>query len=680
MTLRNATGTSAGNGRQPVAAIRGRAAELAVIDAHIAEISARRGGVLVIEGPPGIGKSRLLTEVITRAENASVRTLFGEAFEYQQTVPFFALFMATLRAEPPVGDPEALRRLGGSADLRYWVVHDLRDAIHAAASKTPLAIVLEDIHWADNATLLALRSLTTAGADAPVLWALTTRTGAGGPAARETIGVLEDQGAMFVRLGAIPPSAVAEIVQDAVRARADESLLSMADKAHGNPFLLMELLGGLHEEERLTISGGRARVSGEGLPRRLGAGMRQRLDGLSKEAKGVVQVAAVLPDRFSAGLLAAMLDRRPAALVSAVEEAVRADLLAEDGDQLRFRHDLLREATRQTLPQSLGAAMERQSAATMLEMGAAPEEVATQLARSAEVGDQAAVAALRQAAHSLGHSDPSAAADLSKRAVQLLPTGDSARGPLVAETVVLLNRATRYREAQALAESALATEVSQEGEAEIRLRVAVGNEEPEQRIAENRRALQLAGINDVTRARHQAWLAYFEMVNGLHKDASTATAAAEAATAAGDLEARIVSETTLAALDEQDGYALRAIRRMEDVDVLTRSSEGTLGHVVAAVHRVRLAVTVGRLDEAGVQAARAVEQAHRDRNAMAIPPLTVLGAMVHVAAGELAAARVAIEALPSREWGSTTENNMMRMVVPCCLMSRCARRGIRCLT
>jgi hypothetical protein len=215
MTLRKATGESDGNSRQPVAApIRGRAAELKVVDAHISDIADRRGGVLVIEGPPGIGKSRLLTEVCRSAENAGVRTLFGEAFEYQQTVPFFSLFMATLRAEPPVGDPDALRRLGGSADLRYWVVHDLRAAIHAAASTTPLAIVLEDIHWADNATLLALRSLTVPSADAPVLWVLTARTGAGGPAVRETISVLEHQRATFVRLPAISPGAVAEIVQD----------------------------------------------------------------------------------------------------------------------------------------------------------------------------------------------------------------------------------------------------------------------------------------------------------------------------------------------------------------------------------------------------------------------------------------------------------------------------------
>src|SRR5262249_12449407 len=317
---------------------------------------------------------------------SGVRTLSGEAFEYQQTVPFFSLFMATLRADPPVGDPEALRRLGGSADLRYWEVHDLADAIHAAAAQTPLSILSEDIHWADNATLLALRSLAIAPG-APVLWVLTARTGAGGPAVHETLSVLQCAHAAVVRVGAMSPDAVADMVQDAGRVRADASLLNLAAKAHGNPFLVGELVGGLGEEGRLNLSGGRAVAAGDGLPRRLGAGMQQRLDLLSDGASEVVRVAAVLPDRFSAGLLAARLDRSPTSLLSALEEAVRADLLVDDGERLRFRHDLLREATRQALPQSLRRAMERQSASVMLRLGADPAEVATQLARSAEPGD-----------------------------------------------------------------------------------------------------------------------------------------------------------------------------------------------------------------------------------------------------------------------------------------------------
>src|SRR6201994_2287061 len=338
-----------GHRRLATPPIRGRAGELKVIDALVTAVAHGHGGVLVIEGPPGIGKSRLLTELMALADMGGVRTLFGEAFEYQQTVPFFSLFMATLRADPPVGDADALRRLGGSEDLRYWVVDDLADAIGAAAAQTPLAIVLEDIHWADNSTLLALRSLASARPDVPVLWVLTARTGAGGPGVQETLSVLQRADAAVVRVGAMSPAAVTDMVQDAVRANADESLLTLAAKAHGNPFLVGELVGGLDEEGRLNVSGGRAVATGHGLPRRLGAGMRQRLDHLSTGAGEVVRVAAVLPDRFTAGLLAAMLERQPSSLMSAVQEAVGAGLLVEDDEELRVRHDLLREAPRQAL-------------------------------------------------------------------------------------------------------------------------------------------------------------------------------------------------------------------------------------------------------------------------------------------------------------------------------------------
>ena len=594
--------------------IRGRAGELKVIGALVTALVQGRGGVLVIEGPPGIGKSRLLTEVMALADKAGVRTLFGEAFEYQQAVPFFALFMATLRADPPVGDADALRRLGGSDDLRYWVVHDLADAIVAAAAQTPLAIVLEDIHWADNGTLLALRSLATTRPDVAVLWVLTARTGAGGPAVQETLSVLHRAGAAVVRVAAMSPDAVADMVCDAVRANADASLLNLAAKAHGNPFLVGELVGGLGEEGRLTVSGGRAVASGHGLPRRLGASMQQRLDLLSSDAGEVVRVAAVLPDRFSAGLLAAILERQPASLMAAVEEAVRADLLVEDGEQLRFRHDLLREATRQSLSQSLRRAMERQSASIMLSMGAAPAEVATQLARSAEPGDAEAIDALRQAAQSVGHSDASAAADLSKRALELLPAHDTEHGSLVAETVGLLNRASRYQEAEELAIAALSEAASPQEEAEIRLRRATLTKHSAQwRVEENRRALQLPNVSEVTRARHLAWLAYNLMLHdprGERRAAADEAAAAAAST--GDLEARIVADVTLALLDCGDGYAGRALRRLEELCALARTSGVTAAHDLAALHYPLLLAVVGRLDEAAAQVADGTEQARRE--------------------------------------------------------------------
>jgi DNA-binding CsgD family transcriptional regulator len=645
--------------------IRGRAAELKVIGALVTALARGHGGVLVIEGPPGIGKSRLLTEVMAFADEHGVRTLFGEAFEYQQTVPFFALFMATLRADPPVGDADTLRRLGGSEDLRYWVVDDLADAIHAAAAETPLVIVLEDIHWADNSTLLALRSLATARPDMPVLWVLTTRSGAGGPAVQETLSVLQRADAAVVRVAGMSPDAVAEMVQDVVRASADESLLKLAAKAHGNPFLVGELVGGLGEEGRLTVSGGRAVASGHGLPRRLGAGMQQRLDLLSEGASDVVRVAAVLPDRFSAGLLAAMLDRQPASLMAAVDEAVRADLLVEDGEQLRFRHDLLREATRQSLPQSLRRAMERQSASIMLRMGAAPAEVATQLARSAEHGDREAIGALRQAAQSIGDSDASAAADVSKRALELLAADDPEHGQLVAETVGLLNRASRYVEAEELGVAALSEVASPQEEAEIRLRLpTINRHSTQRRVEENRRALQLRDISEVTRARHLAWLSYnlmFQKRGGQRRAAADEAAAAAAST--GDLEATIMANLTLALLDGGDGYAGRALRQLEELCALARSSDATAAHDMAANHYPILLAAVGRLDDAAARVADGIEQAHRERNAMALAIWATIDGMVHLAAGRLSAARAATESLPSPQRTGASEPDMVRMVI-----------------
>jgi hypothetical protein len=203
------------------------------------------------------------------------------------------------------------------------------------------------------------------------------------------------------------------------------------------------------------------------------------------------------------------------------------------------------------LPQSLRRAMERQSASIMLSMGAAPAEVATQLARSAEPGDSEAIGALRQAAQSVGHADANAAADLSRRALELLAADDAERGLLVAETVGLLNRASRYQEAEELAVAALLEVASPQEEAEIRLRLAtLTKHRTQRRIEENRRALQLDDISEVTRARHLAWLAHnliFQKHGGQQRAA--ANEAAAAATSTGDLEATILANLTLALLD-----------------------------------------------------------------------------------------------------------------------------------
>src|SRR6202008_3313345 len=107
----------------------------------------------------------------------------------------------------------------------------------------------------------------------------------------------------------------------------------------------------------------------------------------------------------------------------------------------------------------------------------------------------------------------------------------------------------------------------------------------QRRVEENRRALQLGGISEVTRARHLAWLAYNLALHDQRGEArAAANEAAAAAAATGDLEATIMANLTLAVLDGGAGYAGRALRQLEEVCALARTSAATAAHDMAANH------------------------------------------------------------------------------------------------
>jgi DNA-binding CsgD family transcriptional regulator len=265
----------------------------------------------------------------------------------------------------------------------------------------------------------------------------------------------------------------------------------------------------------------------------------------------------------------------------------------------------------------------------------------------------------------VGHTDASAAADLSQRALELLAADDADHGLLVAETVGLLNRASRYAEAEELAVAALSEVASPEQEAEIRLRLpTINRHSTQRRIEENRRALQLGGISEDTRARHLAWLAYnmmFQTQGGQRRVAADEAAAAAAST--GDLEATILANLTLALLDCGDGYAGRSVRRLEELWALARTSDATAAHDMTANHYSILLAAVGRLDDAAAQVAEGTAQARREGNAMALAIWATIDGMVHLAAGRFSAARASIESLPRPERKGVSEPDMVRMVI-----------------
>ena len=119
-------------------------------------------------------------------------------------------------------------------------------------------------------------------------------------------------------------------------------------------------------------------------------------------ARQVATVAAALGRRVSLDHVAAMLKVSPSELLTPVDELIRADLLTERDGVLMFGHDLTFEAVRASVPLSVRRSLDRQAASVLLAGGALPVEVATQLADSAEPGDEVAITTLFKAAEAMG--------------------------------------------------------------------------------------------------------------------------------------------------------------------------------------------------------------------------------------------------------------------------------------
>jgi DNA-binding CsgD family transcriptional regulator len=264
----------------------------------------------------------------------------------------------------------------------------------------------------------------------------------------------------------------------------------------------------------------------------------------------------------------------------------------------------------------------------------------------------------------VANSDPSAASDLSKRALELLPPEDPGRGPLVTETIVLLNRATRYDEARLLASTTLSDALAPEEEAKIRLRLpTLTTDTTTRHIEENRRALQLPHLSGVTQARHRAWLAYnLAMYGQPGHDSAAADEAAAAAASTGDLESSILSGVALACLDCANGYPGRALHRVEQLQALTPADDMTAHHL-AAIHLANLLAVIGRLEESAALITGRTEKSQKERDSMGLHIWALTAGGTEVAAGRLAAARAAIEWLPTGGRTGSTYVDVRRMFI-----------------
>jgi DNA-binding CsgD family transcriptional regulator len=400
--------------------MRGREPEWKLIRDLLRRAQRGTGGVLLVDGEAGIGKSLLLRHATGEATDQGFSLAAGAADQLGQAIPFFALrtalrepFAELIGEDPGHGLPAAA----------VWRITQLRAHLEQRAAAAPVLVCLDDLHWASPATLAALRVLPRELRRHPVAW-LLARSGTPQRAVDYLFGQLENDGAARLTLAPLDQDVVAAMLTGAFGAPPDQALADLAAGAAGNPSLVTELIGGLRDDHAVPVTGGRAVLTSARLPRRIHRLAQRRLDGLSKRARHLLVTAAVLGPAFRLEDAAEMLGETPAMLLPAVEEAMDAAVMTAAEDAFTFRHQLLRRAVGETIPRPARRALHRQYGEILLARGGSASRAASHLLQAAQPGDPASLAGLDQAAAQTLRSAPQTAADLALRALELTSTAD----------------------------------------------------------------------------------------------------------------------------------------------------------------------------------------------------------------------------------------------------------------
>jgi DNA-binding CsgD family transcriptional regulator/tetratricopeptide (TPR) repeat protein len=444
--------TDRGGGPADGGVIRGREPEVRAALELVRAVAKGHGGTLLIEGEFGAGKSRLVSHAITAAKAEGVSVAAGAADELSRFMPLGPVLMALGESSAALASPAG----AGQADVAVRLIEFLRTQLEKRVAVGPVLVSLDDLHWADPATLHALRTLPWQLASYPLAWILARRSRDRDHDAEVLFDLLESEGAARISLHPLNDGAVAEMITDALGAVPDPGLLALAADAAGNPMLLAELAQGLIEEDAVVVTAGRARLRSAHLPRRIQAAVGNRLDRLDASARQFLATAAVLGPSFRLEDAAAMLDTSPAALLPAVDETLAAGMLVANQDSLAFRHEMVWSAISDTLPLPVRQALHRQIGEILLARGDSAALAAAHLLSAARTGDAGALPGLDMAAAETRASSPAIAASLAARALELTPPGDPeliGRSVTAAEA---LTTAGRLAEATELAYSVLA--------------------------------------------------------------------------------------------------------------------------------------------------------------------------------------------------------------------------------
>ena len=364
----------------------GRVAERERLRTMLEAAAGGRGGMVLLGGPAGVGKSRLTREVAAQAQQLDMTVRTGTCVDmdspppYQpsldqleetarrlspdefrallgENAPEIAKLMPSLRqryddiADPPDLTPDQERR---------YMLHGVGEFLARAAAVKPLVLVFEDLHWADESTLLLLRQLGPRLPETPLLVVGTYRDDEvrpDRPLAAALGPLVRDLGAVDLHLGLLDEAQVAALL--AARAGQDpppELVHLVFAETEGNPYFAEELYRHLRDEGRLFDDEGRWRtgfaIGDTEVPQGVRLVLGRRLDLLDPEHRKVLATAAVLGRSFAFADLAGASGASVADeddLLDALEAAERLHLVEEAPSDHDARYLFVHEQVRQTL-------------------------------------------------------------------------------------------------------------------------------------------------------------------------------------------------------------------------------------------------------------------------------------------------------------------------------------------
>jgi ATP/maltotriose-dependent transcriptional regulator MalT len=448
----------------------GRDRELAVLERLVERTAGGSPGLAVIWGEPGIGKTSLLAELAHSANARDFLVLEGRAAEFERGVPFGAIVGAlddylasvdTASVERLAGDGlgelagvfPSLRPLSSGAQEatgaaeRFRIHHAIRELLERLGARQPVLLAIDDVHWADNATLELIGYLLRRNARGRVLVVTALRTGQATP---QIMTAIES---------AVREGAAEEISPGPLRAADAERLLEAVEPASrkrlyeesgGNPFYLEQLARG-----RGAVRG---TASGD-VPSAVAATIASELQVLSGPGRNLAEAGAVAGDPFEIDLATEVAELTESDAMTALDELASRGIAAstELPREFRFRHPLVRHAIYAAIPAGSRLSAHQRASAALARRGATASSRAHHVEAAAQPGDAEAIAVLTDAGESVASSDPGCAARWFASALRLTPErrGDADRLSLMVARGSALAAAGKPVEAVAVLAGAL---------------------------------------------------------------------------------------------------------------------------------------------------------------------------------------------------------------------------------